>query len=94
MIFFNDPVQVPDPAERAVRMAAAMRDRVAELAVGWKKTGFDLDFGIGIAHGYATLGAIGFEAASTTGRSAPSRTSPPASAPRPSPGRCCSPNAC
>jgi class 3 adenylate cyclase len=34
---------------------------VAELAVGWKKTGFDLDFGIGIAHGYATLGAIGFE---------------------------------
>jgi class 3 adenylate cyclase len=38
-----------------------MRERVAELAVGWKKTGFDLDFGIGIAHGYATLGAIGFE---------------------------------
>src|SRR5438034_4404562 len=61
MIFFNDPVQVPDPAERAVRMAAAMRERVTELAVGWKKTGFDLDFGIGIAHGYATLGAIGFE---------------------------------
>ena len=61
MIFFNDPVPVPDPAERAVRMAAAMRDRVAELAVGWKKAGFELDFGIGIAHGYATLGAIGFE---------------------------------
>jgi adenylate cyclase len=61
MIFFNDPTPVPDPAERAVRMAAAMRERVAELAVGWKKTGFDLDFGIGIAHGYATLGAIGFE---------------------------------
>jgi len=61
MIFFNDPTPVPDPAERAVRMAAAMRERVAELAIGWKKTGFDLDFGIGIAHGYATLGAIGFE---------------------------------
>ena len=61
MIFFNDPIPVPDPAERAVRMAAAMRERVADLAVGWKKTGFDLDFGIGIAHGYATLGAIGFE---------------------------------
>jgi class 3 adenylate cyclase len=61
MIFFNDPTPVPDPAERAVRMAAAMRERVAELAVGWRKTGFDLDFGIGIAHGYATLGAIGFE---------------------------------
>jgi adenylate cyclase len=61
MIFFNDPTPVPDPAERAVRMAAAMRERVAEMAVGWKKAGFDLDFGIGIAHGYATLGAIGFE---------------------------------
>ena len=61
MIFFNDPTPVPDPAERAVRMAAAMRDRVVELAVGWKKAGFGLDFGIGIAHGYATLGAIGFE---------------------------------
>jgi adenylate cyclase len=61
MIFFNDPTPVPDSAERAVRMAAAMRERVADLSVGWKKTGFDLDFGIGISHGYATLGAIGFE---------------------------------
>jgi adenylate cyclase len=61
MIFFNDPVPVPNPAERAVRMASAMRERVAELAVGWKKAGFDLDFGLGIAHGYATIGAIGFE---------------------------------
>jgi class 3 adenylate cyclase/CheY-like chemotaxis protein len=61
MIFFNDPVPVPDHTERAVRMAAAMRERVAELAVGWKKAGFDLDFGLGIAHGYATIGAIGFE---------------------------------
>ena len=61
MIFFNDPVPVKDHAARAVRMAAAMRDRVAELAVTWKKTGFELDFGIGVAYGYATLGAIGFE---------------------------------
>jgi adenylate cyclase len=61
MIFFNDPVEVPDPAVRAVRMAIAMRDRVAELTVTWRKRGFDLDFGIGIAQGYATIGAIGFE---------------------------------
>jgi adenylate cyclase len=61
MIFFNDPVPVPDPAQRAVRMAVAMRARVAELATGWRKRGFDLDFGIGIAQGYATIGAIGFE---------------------------------
>jgi len=61
MIFFNDPVPVPNPAERAIRMALAMRDRVAELIQKWRKQGYDLDFGIGIAQGYATLGAIGFE---------------------------------
>jgi class 3 adenylate cyclase len=61
MIFFNDPVVVENPSERAVRMAIAMRARVGELAVRWRKLGYDLDFGIGIAQGYATLGAIGFE---------------------------------
>jgi class 3 adenylate cyclase len=61
MIFFNDPVPVPNPAERAIRMALAMRDRVAELIQKWRKQGYDLDFGVGIAQGYATLGAIGFE---------------------------------
>src|SRR5436309_22066 len=61
MIFFNDPVPVPDPAERAIRMAVAMRARVDELLVKWRRRGYDLDFGIGIAQGYATIGAIGFE---------------------------------
>jgi len=61
MIFFNDPVVVENPSERAVRMAVAMRHRVTELAVRWRKLGFDLDFGVGIAQGYATIGAIGFE---------------------------------
>jgi class 3 adenylate cyclase len=61
MIFFNDPVPVPNPAERAVRMALDMRERVAELRVKWTKLGYALDFGIGIAQGYATIGAIGFE---------------------------------
>ncbi|HET7874516.1 MAG TPA: response regulator [Methylomirabilota bacterium] len=61
MIFFNDPVPVPNPAERAVRMAVAMRGRVEELAVGWRKRGYELAFGVGIAQGYATIGAIGFE---------------------------------
>jgi class 3 adenylate cyclase len=61
MIFFNDPVAVANPSERAVRMAADMRARVAELATRWRKLGYDLDFGVGIAQGYATLGAIGFE---------------------------------
>ncbi len=61
MIFFNDPVRVPNPAERAVRMALAMRGRVVGLSSDWRKRGFDLALGIGIAQGYATIGAIGFE---------------------------------
>jgi class 3 adenylate cyclase len=61
MIFFNDPVPVPDAPERAIRMAVAMRDRVQQLDVGWRKRGYDLGLKIGIAQGYATIGAIGFE---------------------------------
>ena len=61
MVFFNDPVQVTDHQLRAVRMAVAMRDAFAELSSGWRKRGYDLGFGTGIATGYATLGRIGFE---------------------------------
>jgi class 3 adenylate cyclase/CheY-like chemotaxis protein len=61
MVFFNDPVPVPNPQERAIRMALAMRDSVAELKAKWRKLGYDLDFGVGIAQGYATIGGIGFE---------------------------------
>ena len=61
MIFFHDPVPVDDPAGRAVRMAVTMRDRVAALSIGWRKRGYDLGLGVGIAQGYATIGAIGFE---------------------------------
>ncbi|MBI4528449.1 MAG: response regulator [Deltaproteobacteria bacterium] len=61
MIFFNDPAPVPNPEERAIRMALAMRERVEELAAGWRKRDYDLGFGVGIAQGYATIGGIGFE---------------------------------
>jgi adenylate cyclase len=61
MVFFNDPVEVANPAERAIRMAVAMRAGVAGLAAGWRKRGWDLALGVGIAQGYATIGAIGFE---------------------------------
>ena len=61
MIFFNDPVVIPNPAERALRMAVVMRDRVQELSLAWRRAGYDLSVGIGIAQGFATIGAIGFE---------------------------------
>jgi class 3 adenylate cyclase/CheY-like chemotaxis protein len=60
-ILFNDPLPCPDPCQRAVNMAVEMRERVAVLATKWKRLGHELGFGIGIAHGYATLGLIGFE---------------------------------
>jgi class 3 adenylate cyclase len=61
MVFFNDPLPCPDPAGRAVGMAVAVRERAAELARTWRKRGYHLDVGVGIAQGYATLGKIGFE---------------------------------
>ncbi|OGA18866.1 MAG: hypothetical protein A3I63_09440 [Betaproteobacteria bacterium RIFCSPLOWO2_02_FULL_66_14] len=61
MIFFNDPIKLENPAANAVRMALEMQAQFAPLRAGWKKRGFELDLGIGIAQGYATLGAIGFE---------------------------------
>lgn len=61
MIFFNDPVVIENPVERAVRMALAIRDRVCDLAIQWRKRRYELDLGIGIAQGYATIGTIGFE---------------------------------
>jgi class 3 adenylate cyclase/CheY-like chemotaxis protein len=61
MIFFNDPVPVPDAAQRAVHMALAMQREFAALCARWTQRGYDLDMGIGIAQGPATLGAIGFE---------------------------------
>jgi adenylate cyclase len=60
MVFFNDPVPIPDPAERAVRMAVAMREAASTLIAAWRERGRQLGFGVGIAQGYATLGQIGF----------------------------------
>ncbi len=61
MIFFNDPVQVDNPTGKAVKMAIAMQERFATLAQGWQKRGYEIAMGIGVAQGYATIGAIGFE---------------------------------
>ena len=61
LVFFNDPVPCPDPAERAVRLAVAMRAAVERLKEDWRRRGHAIGFGVGIAQGYATLGRIGFE---------------------------------
>lgn len=61
MIFFNDPLPVPDAPPRALRMALQMQEAVGVLSAQWRRRGYDLHMGIGIAQGFATLGAIGFE---------------------------------
>jgi two-component system NtrC family sensor kinase len=61
MVVFNDPIPVDNPALQAVRMAIDMRAAIGGLIEKWRKLGHDIGFGIGIAHGFATLGTIGFE---------------------------------
>ena len=61
MVVFNDPVPVDNPALQAVLMALEMRDAIGALTETWHRWGHDIGFGIGIAHGFATLGTIGFE---------------------------------
>ena len=61
MVLFNDPLPCDDPNLRAVKMAVEMREGVAALGAKWRRLGHELGFGIGIAHGYATLGRIGYE---------------------------------
>jgi adenylate cyclase len=61
MVVFNDPVPVEKPALQAVLMALEVRDAIGALTERWRRLGHDIGFGIGIAHGFATLGTIGFE---------------------------------
>ncbi|HEX5020254.1 MAG TPA: response regulator [Candidatus Binatia bacterium] len=61
VVIFNDPITCEEHAQKAARMAIEMRDRVKELRSAWRKKGYDLDLGVGLATGYATLGTMGFE---------------------------------
>jgi adenylate cyclase len=61
LVVFNDPLPQADHTERALRLALAMRERVARLAEGWRRQGHELGFGVGVARGEATLGSVGFE---------------------------------
>ena len=60
-LFFNDPIEIPDAPLRAVRLGCALRESMAQLTPVWRRRGYDLDFGAGLALGYATCGEIGFE---------------------------------
>ena len=60
-LFFNDPIEVPDAALRSIRLGCTLRAEMAELTARWQKRGYDLDFGAGMALGYATCGEVGFE---------------------------------
>jgi adenylate cyclase len=60
-LFLNDPLEIPDAPLRAVRLAGDLRDELAQLIPLWRKRGYDLDLGIGVALGYATCGEVGFE---------------------------------
>jgi class 3 adenylate cyclase len=61
MVIFNDPVAVENPPLQAVLMALEVRDAIGSLTETWRRWGHEIGFGIGIAHGFATLGTIGFE---------------------------------
>lgn len=61
MVVFNDPMPIDNPARQAVLMALDMRGAIGTLIEKWRRLGHDIGFGIGIAHGFATLGTIGFE---------------------------------
>jgi class 3 adenylate cyclase len=61
MIFFNDPIEIPDPEAQAIHMALAMRESFLPLKERWQRLGFELGLGIGISSGHATLGLVGYE---------------------------------
>ena len=75
MVVFNDPVPVENPALQAVLMALEVRDAIGVLTT-WRRWGHDIGFGIGIAHGFATLGTVGFEGRFDYAASGPFLTSP------------------
>ena len=88
MVFFNDPFPLDKPAQRAVEMALAMRERVRTLAEGWSRVGHDLGFGVGIAQGFATLGRIGYEGRFDYAAIGSVTNLAARFAPRPAPDRC------
>ncbi len=61
MIFFNDPEPIPDHSAVAVQMALEARDLLLQQKHLWDEKHYDIDFGMGLSTGTATIGGIGFE---------------------------------
>ncbi|MDX1374432.1 MAG: response regulator [Burkholderiales bacterium] len=61
MVIFNDPVPNEHHAAAALEMALALRSAFGPLAARWRDRGQTVGLAIGMALGYATLGAIGFQ---------------------------------
>jgi class 3 adenylate cyclase len=61
VVVFNDPLPCQEHPAEALRLALAMRDRMAELIATWRRRGHELGFGVGVSTGYATLGLVGYE---------------------------------
>ncbi len=61
MAYFGDPVPRDDSAMAAVEMTREIAGSMAGIADEWQRRGYDLDYGVGIAYGYATLGVVGFD---------------------------------
>ena len=61
MVIFNAPVPCADPAANAVRLAQTLRDGFTKAVASTQKSGPPLGIGIGMAHGSAIVGQIGFE---------------------------------
>ncbi|MEP7084027.1 MAG: response regulator [Betaproteobacteria bacterium] len=60
MIVVGDPLPRARPAVDALELALSIRAAADVLSVEWKKRGVDLGLAIGVALGFATVGAIGF----------------------------------
>jgi class 3 adenylate cyclase len=61
MVFFNDPEPVKDHTQMAIRMALEAREELLQQKKIWEERQYDIDFGMGISEGFATIGGIGFD---------------------------------
>jgi len=59
LILVGAPIPYPDHAQRALRLAAAIRKSGMEITARWSDADLRLGVGIGVASGFVTVGVIG-----------------------------------